>query len=460
MAEAVTIIGAGPVGSLLAIFLARRGHAVRIFERRPDMRRQEVAAGRSINLAVSTRGLHALHQVGLDHEVLAQAVPMHGRMMHAPGGETTFLRYGRDDREFINSMSRGGLNKLLMTEAEKSGRVEIHFQQRLAAYDSDRGEARLRDEETGAERTVAAGTIIGTDGSASALRAALAARGTQVTQELLGHGYKELTMPPSSGGRGPGGRFAIEPGALHIWPRGSFMLIALPNVDGSFTCTLFLAFDGASPSFAALRDAAAVRAFFSRHFADAVPLLPDLEEQFLAAPLGQMVTVKARPWSWGSALLLGDAAHAIVPFFGQGMNAGFEDCTVLGELLDAQPARDWEAAFAAFAAARPRDTDAIADLAVENFVEMRDRVADPTFLLHKAVEAELQRRFPGRYLSRYQLVTFTRVPYRAALEAGLVQARLLGELCAGKERADQIDYERADRLIAEQLGPAPGPQPG
>lgn len=448
MAERLTIVGAGPVGSLLALTLARRGYEVDVFERRPDMRRTELSAGRSINLAVSTRGLHALHAVGLDDAVLEQAVPMLGRTMHALDGAKTFLRYGKDDSQFINSMSRGELNKLLMTEAEKTGRVRIRFEQRLVGYDFAARRASFRDERTGQVAQVDAKVIIGTDGSASALRAALPE--TRVAQDVLSSGYKELTLPPLAGGG-----FALEPNALHIWPRGSFMLIALPNRDGSFTCTLFLAFEGSGgsgtgPGFSELRTPDEVRRFFETYFADAAPLIPNLAEQFLAAPTGQMATIKAWPWAHGSALLLGDAAHAIVPFFGQGMNAGFEDVTVLDALLR----DDFAAAFAELAAARKPDTDAIADLAVENFAEMRDKVADKTFLLHKAVEAQLQQRFPGQYASRYQLVTFSRVPYRIALQAGLLQSAILDELCPpGVTKADQVDYRKAGELLATRLVP-------
>jgi kynurenine 3-monooxygenase len=440
LAAPLTVIGAGPVGSLLALFLARRGHDVQVFERRPDMRKVAIGAGRSINLAVSTRGLHALHQVGLDAEVLRQAIPMRGRMVHGGSGELHFLRYGRDDSEFINSMSRGELNKLLMTEAERTGRVRIHFEQRLVGYVA--GRARLRDEGSGAERDVGAPIVFGSDGSASALRAALE---TEVEQSWLDFGYKELTIPPAKGGG-----FSLEPHALHIWPRKNFMLIALPNLDGSFTCTLFLPFAGEA-SFAAIEGAEASERFFAATFPDAHALLPGLGKALEEAPLGRMVTVKCARWSRGAALLIGDAAHAIVPFFGQGMNAGFEDCTVLLEVLDRAP--DWTRAFAEFSALRKPDADAIADLAVENFVEMRDKVADPEFVLWKEVESELSRRFPGEYLSRYQLVTFTRVPYRVALEAGRIQLELLRDLLRGRARAEDVDYSRAGQLVRERLGP-------
>jgi len=442
--EPLTVIGAGPVGSLLALFLARRGHEVRVFDRRPDMRRVGIAAGRSINLAVSTRGLYALHHLGLDDEVLRQAIPMRGRMVHGPSGEARFLRYGRDDSEFINSMSRGELNKLLMTQAEKTGRVRIEFEQRLVGYAGAR--LRLRHERSGEERDVAAGVVFGSDGSASALRVAL---GVRVDQSWLDFGYKELTLPPA-----PGGRFSLEKNALHIWPRKNFMLIALPNLDGSFTCTLFLPFEGEA-SFAAIEDPGAAEAFFAGYFPDAHALIPRVSQALRDAPLGRMATVRCSPWSVGSALLIGDAAHAIVPFFGQGMNAGFEDCTVLMDILDRTP--DWQTAFAELSRARRRDVDAIADMAVENFVEMRDKVADPEFVLWKEVEAELSRRFPGEYRSRYQLVTFTRIPYRVAQEAGRIQFDVLRELTRAARSASDVDYSLAQTLLRARLVPVLAP---
>jgi kynurenine 3-monooxygenase len=358
-------------------------------------------------------------------------------------------------------MSRGGLNMMLMDRAEAAtpGSVRIAFRQRLVSYDFETHDAVFLNEDTGARETIHAPVIIGTDGSASALRASMKqAGGLELSEQMLDAGYKELTLPPARGdGLGPDGRFALEPNALHIWPRGKFMLIALANTDGSFTCTLFLPFkaEGDAPSFDKLTDTASVSAFFGKYFADVAPKFPRLEEAFLSAPLGNMWTVKCRSWARGTALLMGDAAHAIVPFFGQGMNAGFEDCTLLDEALakfDGKPV-DWSQLFAQFAAARATDTDAIADLAVENFVEMRDKVADPTFLLHRAVEGEIQKRFPGRYLTRYQLVTFSRVPYSVALEAGRIQAELLGELCQSAKSAADVDYSRADVLLRERLEP-------
>ncbi len=459
----ITLIGAGPVGSLLALALAQRGLNVEVFERRHDMRRHTISAGRSINLAVSARGLHALHKVGLDDAVLAQTVPMFGRSLHALDGTTRVLRYGRDDSEHINSMSRGGLNQLLMTEAEKTGRVQFHFRQRLQAVDLATRTLTLVDEYAGTQRDLVAPVVIGTDGSASVLRAALVAQaGAEVSESLLSAGYKELTMPalrhrmgdPFADGKSIG-HFAMYPNALHIWPRGRFMLIALANPDGTFTCTLFLPHSaGPDPSFADLTDDASVEAFFARWFPDFVALVPDLLTQFRQAPLGQMVTVKAAPWTSGAYALCGDAAHAIVPFFGQGMNAGFEDVDVLTDLLDAAPQpTDWTDLLGRFGAARKPNTDAIADLAVENFIEMRDKVADPAFLVQRAVEAELDKRLAGRYRSRYQLVAFTRVPYRVALEAGAIQAEVLAAVCAGKASAAEVDLDAAEAAMREKLLP-------
>jgi kynurenine 3-monooxygenase len=444
----VHLIGAGLTGSLLAIMLARRGHAVEIHERRADLRRERVAAGRSINLALSVRGLEALHRVGLEREVLAMAIPMRGRLMHSVQGELTFQRYGKDDSEFINSISRAGLNQVLMTKAEEAG-ARIHFNQRLTGADfSIPNEVRLRfrDERTGDDIVREAERVIGTDGSASELRREiLRAGGQRCTEEQLDYGYKELTIAGT-----PDGTHRMERHALHIWPRGSFMLIALPNLDGSFTCTLFIPWKGEN-SFETLTTSESVRGFFSRHFPDALSLVSGLEETFFSNPTGHMVTIKTYPWSHGDrAFLVGDAAHAIVPFFGQGMNCGFEDCSRLDDLLG--HGWDWERTISEFENSRKPNTDAIADMAVENFIEMRDKVADPRFLLAKEVEKRLQKEFPGQYVPRYGLVTFSTTPYLLAYEIGKVQAEILAELCSGVDRAEEVDLTRAGELIRTRLG--------
>jgi kynurenine 3-monooxygenase len=444
-AERVVVVGAGPAGSMVALLLARRGFEVDVYERRPDMRVVGVHGGRSINLAVSTRGLKALAAVGLRDSVLAEAVPMRGRMTHAVDGATALMPYGRDDSECIHSMSRGGINIQLMNAAEATGRVRIHFNQRLRAYDIASSTAHFHDEVNHRDWQLPAPVLFGTDGTASALRTALVGQGAQFTEDLLDFGYKELTIPAASAGAY--GQFALYPHALHIWPRGRFMLIALPNLDGSFTCTLFLPFTTPmhdAPAFDHLLDATSVEACFRRWFPDTLPHLPDLAAQLLSAPLGRMVTLRGGPWHHSarpghSVVLLGDAAHAIVPFFGQGMNASFEDCSVLAECLDAgQGPPDWPVLMAELAAARKPNTDAIAALALENFIEMRDKVADAEFLLHRAVEAKVAAQLPG-YRTRYQIVTFTNAPYTVALEAGAIQAQVLGAACAGKTSVEQVD---------------------
>ncbi|RME05349.1 MAG: FAD-dependent monooxygenase [Deltaproteobacteria bacterium] len=443
--ERITLIGAGLAGSLLGIDLARRGFSVEIFERRPDMRVTEIPAGRSINLALSTRGIHALEEAGVFDAISPLTIPMKGRMIHTGKGECTFLPYGRDETEVIHSVSRGTLNRTLMDAAENHG-VEIHFDERCTGIDFERGQLFFRQEVTGDAWSTFADRVIGTDGSASAIRAAmLKIPRFDFEQSYLPYGYKELTIPP-----GEGGGWRIEREALHIWPRRSFMLIALPNLDGSFTATLFLPFEGET-SFEALDSPEGVKRFFETHFPDAVVHLPHLVEEFFGNPTGTLVTIRARPWHVRDrALLLGDAAHAIVPFFGQGMNCAFEDCTVLGSLIERYHP-DWGTIFARYSAERKKDTDAIADLALENFVEMRDSVADPHFHLKKGVERRLAEHFPEAFIPRYTLVTFRRIPYSEAKRRGEIQERLLEDLTAGIERPEEVDLKRARRLIRRRL---------
>ena len=445
--ETVTLIGAGLNGPLLALGLVKRGFNVEVYERRPDMRRVRVAAGRSINLALSTRGIHALSEAGLWADMRKLIIPMRGRMMHSIASELTFQPYGKDEAEVINSISRAELNIALMNAAEAQG-VKMHFQQRCTGLDLRTGEVQLRDEQTGQERTLESSVVIGCDGSASAIRnEMLKLSRFNFSQQYLDYGYKELTIPA-----GPSGKHVLQTNALHIWPRGNYMLIALPNVDGTFACILFLPFDGLD-SFAPLDTHSAIIEFFQSRFPDAAALMPDLADNFFANPTGAMVTVKCSPWHVeGRTLLLGDAAHAIVPFFGQGINCGFEDCTTLLALLDRHGA-DWERVFAEFEAARKVNTDAIADLAVENFVEMRDRVADPRFLFRKKVELALEAKYPGLFVPKYAMVTFHRIPYSTALNRGQVQDRVLTELCDRIERIEDLDWSKADRLVRSDLTP-------
>jgi kynurenine 3-monooxygenase len=445
--EKITLIGAGLTGPLLAILLMQRGFAVEIYERRPDMRRVHLSAGRSINLALSTRGIHALEQAGLWERMRNIIIPMKGRMMHSVVGKLTFQPYGKNEAEVINSISRAELNIALMNAAEEQG-ATINFNQRCIGYDLKTGSARVRNEETGEETILEAGVVIGCDGSASSIRAQmLKLNRFNFSQQYLDYGYKELTIPA-----GPRGEHLLETHALHIWPRGSHMLIALPNIDGTFACILFLPFEGAD-SFAAMTTPVQVDQFFESRFADTVPLMPQLADNYFANPTGAMVTVKCSPWHVeGRALLLGDAAHAIVPFFGQGINCGFEDCTFLVELLDRNGA-DWLLVFAEFEEERKIDTDAIADMAIENFTEMRDRVADSRFLLRKKVELALEERYPQLFVPKYSMVTFHRIPYSVALARGAIQDRMLAELCEPINRVEDLDWDKANRLIHRDLAP-------
>jgi kynurenine 3-monooxygenase len=455
----ITIVGGGLVGALLATLLAQRGFAVDVFERRSDPRKAGYAGGRSINLALAERGLHGLRLAGLTDEIMRLAVMMRGRMVHHRDGHAELLRYGRDDSEVIWSISRGRLNIALIDAAERAG-ARFHFDRRLvsAAFGSE-VMLHFRDDVADTAHEHACAFAIGADGAGSALRAAMNARrplGERI--EELGHGYKELEIPAARAGseatQAQSPLFAIEPNALHIWPRGNYMCIALPNAEGSFTVTLFLPNAG-EPSFATVATPAAARTLFERDFADALPLIPDLEQDFGANPVGVLSTLYLDRWHLdGRALLVGDAAHAIVPFHGQGMNCGFEDAVELAELLDAH--RDDPAwTFAEFERRRRPNAEAIAKMALENYVEMRDSVADAGFLLRRELGRLLAERHPGRFVPRYSMVTFTRMPYAQAFARGEVQDRLLRELADGKGAIADIDLARADALVRERLTPLP-----
>jgi kynurenine 3-monooxygenase len=461
----ITIVGAGLVGALLATLLAQRGFSVEVFERRPDPRKSGFLGGRSINLALAERGWHGLRLAGLAPTLAPLAVMMRGRMVHARDGKTELLRYGRDDSEVIWSINRGSLNMALLDAAEAAG-ARIYFDQRLESVDWEKSTLQLCDE-AGTTREHVAPLLIGADGAGSALRAAMAQTVDLGERfEPLDHGYKELEIPqladlPSatltpalSRQRERGDLFAMEPNALHIWPRGNYMCIALPNAEGSFTVTLFLPNSG-EPSFANVQTAAQAQALFARDFADAVPLIPDLEKDYAANPTGLLGTLYLDRWHIdGRALLVGDAAHAIVPFHGQGMNCGFEDAVELAEIME-NAANDTAAAFAQFQNRRKPNADAIAAMALENYVEMRDSVADAHFLLMRALERQLAERHPGRFVPRYWMVTFSRLPYATAFARGEIQSAILREVTIGKTRLDEVDMALADRLIDERLPPLP-----
>ncbi len=439
----VNIIGAGLAGALLAVLLARRGLAVTLYERRPDPRQSRPERGRSINLALAARGIRALESAGVMEQVRPLMIAMRGRMVHELSGASALQPYGQREHEVIYSVGRADLNRVLIEEALRHGNVTVRFQQQCLGVDAATGRLRLRDLASSAEHELPFGTAIATDGAGSAVRSSLAAAGlVTVREQWLDHDYKELTVPPHAGAP------ALETHALHIWPRGGFMLIALPNTDASFTATLFLPRAGPT-GFAALDSAAAVTRFFAQEFPDAVPLLPHLVEEFAAHPQGQLGTVHTAPWRVaGQLLLLGDAAHAIVPFHGQGMNAAFEDCRVLDELLERHD--DWQALFAEFERARRPNTEAIARMALENYVEMRDTVLDARFVRLKSLAMALERRFPDRFIPRYSMVMFhPEIPYAEALRRGALQAQLLEELDAG----GGPDAALAERLILERLPP-------
>ena len=446
----VTIIGAGLVGSLLSIYLAKREYVVDIYEKRPDMRAHDIGGGRSINLALSIRGIHALKEVGLFEEIKKIAIPMYGRMVHPLGGEVNLQPYGKDDTEYINSISRAELNKLLMNMTEPDPNVTYHFNERCTGMNFENNEVHFTNEEIGNEWTLNADVVIATDGAASPVRMEmLKTPRFDFSQEYENYGYKELTIPA-----GAGGEFLMEKNALHIWPRGSYMLIALPNIDGSYTVTLFLAYDealGGQNSFEYINTDERVKEFFETNFPDAVSLMPDLIEDFNSNPTGSLITVKCYPWSvGGNATMLGDSCHAIVPFFGQGMNAAFEDCIYLNEMIGKYEG-DWEKIFSEYQQIRKPDTDAIADLAQENFIEMRDLVDDERFLLKKKIEKELYTRYPDRFIPKYSMVTFMRIPYSVALERGRIQNGILDELSDGMSGIDNIDWSKADGLVNKAL---------
>jgi kynurenine 3-monooxygenase len=443
--DGVAIVGGGPVGTLLAILLARQGRRVRVFERRADPRRAPPERGRSINLSLSARGLHALEHAGVRALVDPHMVVMPGRLLHAVDGSTHFMRYSQHAGEVHYSISRVLLNCLLIEAAATVAGVEFEFGCRCIDADPASGRIRLRDAAGGAEREFSASVLIGADGAGSTVRAALQRRGLcQATEDPLDHDYKEIEIPAR------GGRPQLQLQALHVWPRGSFMLIALPNADGSFTATLFLARSGPT-SFESLSNDAEVRAFFEREFPELSLLVPDLASQFAAHPQGRLATLHCWPWHAGSTLLVGDAAHAIVPFHGQGLNCGFEDCVLLDALLAGTASIS--GAFSAFERQRLPNADAIAAMAIENYQEMRDSVRNPLFAERKALAERIELMFPQRFIPRYSMVMFhAEISYCEAMRRGALQERLLDGLLAtaGAVAPDREEVRRwLDRMEAQ-----------
>ncbi|MCC7507176.1 MAG: FAD-dependent monooxygenase [Saprospiraceae bacterium] len=440
--KSAVVVGAGLVGSLWAVFLARRGYQVKVFERRPHMRAAGYSGGRSINLAMSERGWKAIERAGIREKIEPVAIPMPGRMIHNLGGDLAYQPYGKTG-EAIYSVSRGGLNLELLSIAGSFPNVEFFFEHRCVEVDLQNPLITFEDLRSGEIKTLEAPLIFGTDGAFSAVRYALQRTDRfDYRQRYLEHGYKELTIPPAADGS-----HRMDPNALHIWPRGNFMLIALPNADGTFTCTLFLPFEG-EVAFEHLGSDETVLGFFQQYFPDAVPLMPTLLEDFRTNPTSSLMTLQCAPWQWQNRiLLLGDSAHAIVPFYGQGMNAGFEDCTILDGMYEAYGG-DWSRMIPDFARQRKPDGDAIAELALRNFIEMRDLVGDPRFLLRKKIAARLHERHPD-FLPVYSMVTFSNTPYHLALREDDAQNRLFERILAIDNIEQKWDGPEVEAVFRE-----------
>jgi kynurenine 3-monooxygenase len=447
--SSVSIIGAGLCGSLLSIILARRGIKVTVLERQVDPRTTQAMAGRSINLVLSARGNRALQYAGIFEHIEPLLVPMKGRLIHHEDGTTEMQPYGQRESEQIYSVSRAELNRILVETAENDYNVGVRFQQEAVSYYPEEAVLRIRDHEKSADYDMKASPIIGADGAGSVIRRAFTDVETiRPGESLLEHSYKELSIPSNTDGS-----FQLEPDVLHIWPRGGFMLIALPNPGGDFTLTLFMPNTGAN-SFVELDCDEKVSEFFSRNFADVVPLIDNLIVNYSQNPVGILGTVRCAHWHDGEKMLLiGDAAHAVVPFHGQGMNLAFEDCVVLDQVLE-NPDADWKTVFEVYEAEQIGNANAIADMALENYVEMRDTVRNPKHVLRKQLSFELERRLPNRFIPRYSMVMFhDEIPYAIAQERGAVQQKLLEELTENVDRIEQIDMDNAAAEVEKRLPP-------
>ena len=447
----ITIIGAGLVGSLQAIYLAQRGYQVTVFEQLPDIRKEAIAAGRSINLALANRGIHALEEVGVMDLVKPLLIPMKGRMLHDEAGNLQLQSYGQKPEEVIYSVSRAGLVSLLRDKAEDTGLVTFHFKHELRSIEFNRQRFEVENLLTGVTEAHDFEYLMGADGGGSQVRECMKTLGeTEVSSELLDHSYKELTVPA-----GAEGDFQLYKEALHIWPRGEYMMIGLPNPDGSFTMTLFMPNKG-KVSFEAIETTTQLEQFFDEHFADVKALIPDLTHDYFANPTGYLGTIRCNDWHHKNVILTGDAAHAIVPFHGQGMNCGFEDCVAVMEALE-HSNHNWSGLFETVQLARQVNANAIADMSLENYVEMRASVNDPQFHLKKRIAFALEKRWPETFIPRYSMVMFHLVPYAEAYARGRVQAHILERLCQDMDGEDDVesmlDLERAERLIKGSLSP-------
>ncbi|MCH2198510.1 MAG: FAD-dependent monooxygenase [Flavobacteriales bacterium] len=443
--ERIAIAGGGLVGSLLALFLARRGFKVDIYERRRDPRKADYIGGRSINLALSDRGWKALEMAGVADAVRDAAIPMYRRVMHDQAGNLSFQQYGKD-QQAIYSVSRGGLNKLLLEKADEYDEVTVAFDTRVNDINMKENILHLENTVTGEIKEVKYDRIFGTDGAFSAVRSRLMKVDRfNFEQAYLDHGYKELTIPPTADGK-----HRIETNALHIWPRGEYMLIALPNQDGSFTCTLFFPYEG-KDSFESLNTTEEIREFFEREFKDAVDLMPTYIQDYHENPTSSLVMIRCNPWHFEDKIcLMGDASHAIVPFYGQGMNSGFEDCSVFEEIFEANNG-DWEKTFEQFSKKRKPEADAILELALRNYIEMRDKTADPQFLLQKKIEKRFNERHPDKWIPLYSQVTFTHIPYDEALRNGDVQDKIMKRVMDRPDIEELWDSEEIEQAILAEI---------
>jgi len=444
----ITIAGAGLVGSLLSILLAKRGYKVRIFEKRPDIRKATIAGGRSINLVISDRGWRALEAAGIKEEIRKITVSVYGRMTHDIEGKETFLSYSSENKA-IYSVSRAELNSKLMDLAEKYSNVELNFNCQCEEADIEKKLARFQNTESGEVITVDNSIIFGADGANSVIRKSLQAhfekeatgKGYSFTEDYIDHGYKELIIPPN-----PDGSWKLDKNALHIWPRKKYMLMALANLDGGFTCTLFFPFKG-NPSFESIQSESDLLKFFKEVFPDALPLMPTLVEDYFSNPSSSLVIVKCNPWVYKSNVaLIGDAAHAIVPFYGEGMNCGFEDCLVLDNLIE-QYGDNWEEILSRYHKARKPNGDAIADLSMRNFIEMRDLVADPKFLLRKKIERKMHQKFPDKWVPLYSQVKFSKIPYADALKEGQRQDVIMENILSMEGIEEKWDSREVEDAI-------------
>ena len=443
--KTATIIGAGLVGSLWAVYLSKAGYKVTIFERRPDIRQAEISAGKSINLALSVRGWTALDKVGVGDEIRKIAIPMYGRMMHDLEGNLSYQQYGKEDQA-IYSVSRGKINATMMDIAETYGNATIHYRHSCEGVNTETGEASIFNELSGERFTVKADVVFAADGAFSTVRYNSFQKRNRFTysQNFIADGYRELLLPAN-----PDGSYKMDKNALHIWPRGRFMLIALANEDGSFTCTLFMPFEDDKYAFDQLTSKAKVDDFFREVFPDFYAMMPNVSDAWEDHPLSSLAIIRCQPWHAGKVALMGDAAHGTVPFYGQGMNAGFEDCRVLFTLMEKHN-EDWNKVFEEYSCVRKPDGDALQDLSLDNYLVMRDYVADPEFILRKKIEAKFSELYPTRWMPLYAQVTFSNIRYSEAYKQGQIQNGIMDEIMSLEGIEKRWDSEEVMNLLLEK----------